>query len=322
MVSLKYSDVYIKDSFSIAGPDEMKGNIKNINFFIKDLYYGEKTFEAAEIKMQKTVLNNLLDKSDFDLVIGGDLSNQLGIMNTTMKDYKKSFLGLYNACATFIEGMIIGANLISHKDIDKVCVLTSSHTLTSERQFRFPNEYGSLKPCYGTSTITASIGCILTNIRTGIKIVSSTIGNVVDYGIKDVGNMGAVMAPSAASAINEHLYNNHKTLDDYDLILTGDLGILGCELLKKVLKNDYGIITEKIIDAGSIIYKENQKKCMGGSGPTCIPLVLFNKILRNRKIKRIMVVGTGALHNPTLVNQKNTIPSISHIVEIEVSNVN
>lgn len=322
MVSLKYNNVYVKDYFSIAGPDEMKGNIKNINFYLKDLYYGEKTFEAAEIKMQKTVLNNILEKNIFDLVIGGDLSNQLGIMNTTMKDYKMSFLGLYNACATFIEGMILAANMISHKDLSSACVLTSSHNLTSERQFRFPNEYGSLKPCYGTLTITAAVGCVLTNERTNYKIVSSTIGNVVDYGIKDVGNMGAVMAPSAASAISQHLYNNQQTLDDYDLILTGDLGILGCELLKKVLKNDYGIITDKIVDAGSIIYKESQNKCMGGSGPTCIPLVLFNKIFKMKKNKRIMVVGTGALHNPTLVNQKNTIPSISHIVEIEVGNVN
>lgn len=318
MVSIKYNDVYIKDWFSIAGPDELAGNIKNINLFIKDFYYGEKTFEAAEIKMQKTVLNNLAEKHEFDLVIGGDLSNQLGIMNTTMKDYRKSFLGLYNACATYVEGMIISGLLLGNKLQQNICILSSAHMLASERQFRFPNEYGSLKACYTTNTITASVGCILTSDVTNYKITGATIGNVVDYGIKDVANMGAVMAPSAASVIANHMTNFKRTMDDYNMILTGDLGSLGVELLKKVLKNDYGIITEKIVDAGSLIYKKEQNKCMGGSGPTCLPLVLFNKVLKTKKIKRILIVGTGALHNPTLVNQKNSIPSISHAVEIEV----
>lgn len=318
MISVKYNNVYIKDWFSIAGPDELAGNIKNINLYIKDYYYGEKTFEAAEMKMQRTVLNNLMEKHEFDLVVGGDLSNQLGVMNTVMKDYRKSFLGLYNACATFIEGMLISGLFLTNKISQNICVLSSAHMLASERQFRFPNEYGSLKANYTTNTITAAVGCILTSDTTNFKVVGATIGNVVDYGIKDVANMGAVMAPSAASAIANHLYNFKRTMDDYNLVLTGDLGKLGIELLKKVLKNDYGIITEKIVDAGAQIYKEEQKKCMGGSGPTCLPLVLFNKVLKTKKLKRIMIVGTGALHNPTLVNQKNSIPSISHAIEIEV----
>ena len=318
MVSIKYNNTYIKDWFSIAGPEEEKGNIKNINLFIKDLYYGEKTLENAEIKMQKTVLNNLMSKNHFELVIGGDLSNQLGTMNIAMRDFKKSFLGVYNACASFVESMIIASSMISAKQIESSCVLTSSHTLTSERQFRFPVEYGSLKACYTTCTITASVGAILTNEKTKYKIISGTIGNVVDYGINDVYNMGAVMAPAAASVINSHLFNNSKTIDDYDLILTGDLGELGNELVIQVLQKDYGITTDKIIDAGTLIYKSNQNKCMGGSGPSVIPLVLFNKILENKKYKKILVVGTGALHNPTMVNQKNTIPAIAHAIEIEV----
>ena len=318
MVSLRFNNVYIKDWFSIIGPDEEKGNIKNANYYLKDYYYGEKSFEAAEIKMQKTVLNCLKQKNDFNLVIGGDLSNQLGVMNSSLKDFNMSFLGLYNACATFTESMIIASSLLTNRAISSSCVLSSSHMMTSEKQFRFPNEYNSLKACYSTITATGAIGAILTNQQTNYKITSATIGSVVDYGIKDVSNMGAVMAPAAASVIANHLYNLKRTMDDYNLVLTGDLGKLGLELLKKVLVRDHGIITENIMDAGSIMYNAKQKKFMGGSGPICLPLVLFNKILKNKKVKRILIVGTGALHNPTLINQKNTIPAIAHAVEIEV----
>lgn len=318
MVSLRYENVYIKDWFSIAGPDEANGNIKNINLYLKDYYYGEKTFEKAEIKMQKTVINNLLQKNEFDLIIGGDLSNQLGVMNMSLKETNKSFLGIYNACSTFNEGLILASLFVNSNKTNNVCVLTSSHMLTSERQFRFPNEYNSMKSQASTITATGAVGAIISNVPTNYKITSATIGSVVDYGIKDVSNMGAVMAPACASVIASHLYSLNKTLDDYNLILTGDLGKLGVQLLKKVLKSDHGIISDNIVDAGSILYTEEQNKFMGGSGPVCLPLVLFNKFLKNKKIKRILVVATGALHNPTLINQKTTIPAIAHAVEIEV----
>ena len=319
MVSLKFNNVFIKDWFSIAGPDEREGNIKNINYYLNDSYYGEKTHEAAEIKIQKTIINNLKQKNEFDLIIGGDLSNQLGIMNTSLKESNKSFLGIYSACASFVEGMILASSLLMNRAISSACVLTSSHMCTSERQFRFPNEYNSLKSKSSTITATGGVGAILTNYASRIKVVSATIGSIVDYGIKDAANMGAVMAPSAASTIQNHLYNMKKTIDDYDVILTGDLGVLGVELLKRVLEKDHGIITDKIIDSGSILYKKEQKKYMGGSGPICLPLVFFNSILYSKRYKRILLIGTGSLHNPTLVNQKNTIPSISHAIEIEVS---
>ncbi len=319
MVTLKYSNVYLNDWFSIASPDEEKGNIKNVNLYMKDYYYGEKTAEEAEIKMQKTVLNHLLQKYSFPLVIGGDLSNQLATMNTTLKCFDKSFLGIYNACSTFIEGMIIASQYIDAKSIDTACVLTSSHILASERQFRFPNEYGSLKSCYTTVTITAAVGGVLSNQASKYKVVSSTIGNVVDYGVKDVNNIGAIMAPAAAKVFYEHMKNSGKTLDDYDFVLTGDLGRLGLELFLHLLKTEYGIHEEeKFMDAGASIYKENQKKLQGGSGPSVIPFVLFNKVLTSKKVKKVLVIGTGALHNPTLVNQKKSIPAIAHAIEIEV----
>lgn len=320
MVNLKFNNAYISDWFSICSPDEEKGYIKNVDMYMKDYYYGENTAEKAELKMQKTVVNNLLQRNKFDLIIGGDLSNQLGTMNLTAKNYNKSFLGVYSACASFIESMLIGANLLSSKQLKSACLLTSSHILASERQFRFPNEYGSLKNCYSTTTITASVGSVISSTPTKYKIISGVIGNVVDYDIKDVANMGAIMAPAAAKSIYEHLQLNQRTIDDYDLILTGDLGKLGLEFLEYILKTEYNIMGFKnICDAGSSIYKEGQQKLMGGSGPSVIPFVFFNKILSNKKYKRILLVGTGALHNPTLVNQKNSIPAIAHTVEIEVT---
>lgn len=319
MVSLKFNNVYIKDWFTIAGPDEAEGNIKNFNYYLKDGYYGEKTYEKAEIKIQKTIVNNLLQKNEFDLIIGGDLSNQLGIMNAALKDFNKSFLGNYSACATFVSSMIIASSLLTNRAISSSLVLTSSHKCTSEKQFRFPNEYNSMKSASSTITATGGVGAVLSNYVTNIKVVSATIGSIVDYGIKDASNMGAVMAPSAASVITSHLYNFKKTMDDYDVILTGDLGVIGVELLKRVLETDHGIITDKIIDSGSIMYKKDQKKFMGGSGPVCLPIVFFNSILQSKRYKRILLIGTGSLHNPTLINQKNTIPSISHAIEIEVS---
>ncbi len=319
MVTVKYNNVYLNDYFSIASKDEEQGKIKNANMYIKDYYYGEKTAEKAEGKMQRTALSNIKDKASIDVVIGGDLSNQLGIMNNTLKEFNTSFLGVYSACATFIESMIIGSNMIASKAIKSAGILTSSHILSSERQFRFPNEYGSLKSCYTTVTITASTSALISNKASNIKIVSSTIGSVVDYNVTDVANMGAIMAPAAAKVIYNHLYNSGKQIDDYDVILTGDLGTLGLELLSVILKEEYGIKNDdKLMDAGASIYHNNQDKYMGGSGPSVIPYVFFNKILKSSKYKKILLVGTGALHNPTLVNQHNSIPSIAHAIEIEV----
>ena len=321
MVSINFKNVYINEVYSLASLDEYKGNIKNANKYIDDLYYEEKTYEAAEIKMQKEVLSNL--NIEDALVIGGDLSNQLGNMNYTLANYNNSFLGIYSACSSFIESLILASIMVDNNINNKCVCLTSSHVMTSERQFRYPNEYGSLKSIYTTVTMTGAVGSIVSNKKSKYKIINATIGKVIDYKIKDASNIGAIMAPGVASTINSHLYNNKKTMNDYDLIITGDLGELGLTLLKKVLANDYGILnTKNIIDAGSLIYKKNQNKYLGASGPTVLPFYLFNKVFNKKDIKRILVCGSGSLHNPTLVNQKFSIPSISHVIEIEVDNVN
>lgn len=319
MSSLNFKNVYINNSYSIAGQNENNGNLKNINIYLNDYLYGEKTFEDAEIKMQKITLNNLINTNSVpELIVGGELSNQLSITSTNLKNKNIPFLGIYSACATFVEGLILLATLIDSKKIKNGINITSAHNLTSERQFRYPIEYGAPKPEYSTFTSTGCVGAFLSQQTDKIKILNGTIGRVVDYGIKDAYNMGAVMAPAAIDTLIRHLKNTKTTFNDYDLILTGDLGKVGTEIFKEILKKEHNIKINNLLDAGSIIYKEEQEIYSGGSGPACLPLVLFNKILETKKYKKILIIGTGSLHNQTLVNQKNTIPAIAHAVTLEV----
>ena len=318
MASFKYKDIYINKSYSIAGMYENNGVLNAVNRYLKDFYDGEKTIEDTEIKIQKEVLKNLVNTKT-ELIIGGDLTNQITATSNAVKDNNISFLGIYSACASFISSIIIISNFISSRMLKNGIAITSSHNLSSEKQFRFPIEYGAQKPNYTTFTSTGSVGCIVSKEISNIKIVSSTIGSVIDMGIKDAYNMGAVMAPSAVKTLMEHLAFTKTKVNDYDLVLTGDLGIYGAELFKKLLNIDYGITIKNHIDAGSIIYKKEQEKYSGGSGPVCLPLILFNKILKNKKYKKILVIGTGSLHSPTLVNQKHSIPSTSHLISLEVN---
>lgn len=317
MASVKFKNVYINNSYSIAGMYENNGNLKNVNRYLKDFYDNEKTIEDTEVKMQKEVLDNLINPKT-ELIVGGDLMNQNTATNSSVINNNISFMDVYSACATFNESLIIMSTFIDSKKVKNGIVITSSHNLCSEKQFRFPVEYGALKPIYSTFTTTGSVGCIISNVPSNIKVISGTIGSVVDMGIKDANNMGAVMAPAAVKTLMEHLKYMNKTLKDYDIILTGDLGRYGYDLFKTILKKDYGININNYIDAGAIIYNKEQEKYSGGSGPVCLPLILFNNILQNKKYKKILFIATGSLHSPTLVNQKHSIPSIAHAVELEV----
>ena len=317
MASFKYKNVYLNNSYSIAGVYENNGKLVGVNRYLNDFYDGEKTFESSEIKMQKEVLNNLItDKTD--LIVGGDLMNQCTSTNMGVNNIDISFMGVYSACATFVEGLIILSNFIDSNYIKEGINITSSHNLASEKQFRFPVEYGAIKPIYSTFTTTGSVGVVVSKNISKIKVISSTVGKVIDMGIKDANNMGAVMAPAAVKTLMEHLKYSKTSVFDYDVILTGDLGLYGAKIFKRLLKEDYNIDIKNHIDAGSIIYKKEQEKYSGGSGPVCLPLILFNNILKNKKYKKIIVIATGSLHSTLLVNQKNTIPSIAHLISLEV----
>jgi stage V sporulation protein AD len=322
MSSFKYNNVYLKDYETIAGPTEYNGNLKYQNI-IEDYYFNEDKLEDAEIKMQNLCLNNIIKRNKLnnkiELLVGGDLINQIAITSYNLVNRNIPFLGIYNACATFNESLIILANYLDTKKINNGISITSSHNLNSERQYRFPIEYGSQKKKYTTFTTTGAVCTLLTSEPTNIKIESSTIGTVVDYGIKDASNMGAIMAPSAAETLNKHLAELNRDIDYYDIIVTGDLGKLGSQLFLEILKEKYNYLPLSYMDAASIIYKEEQEETFqGGSGPVVLPLVLFNKIIPENKYKKILLLATGSLHNPLMVNLKKSIPGITHAISIEV----
>ncbi len=323
MASFKFRNVYLNDYYTVVGPLEKNSHLRRLDLVMDDYYIGEKTFEQAEVKMQKLVIDNIIRRnnlalSNIDLLVGGDLTNQIAISNYSARDYNIPFLGLYSACATFVEGLIVGAVMLDSGKLKKALNITSSHNLTAERQFRYPVEYGAPKPHTATFTTTGAVATLLSKNFSKIKIESATIGVPVDLGVTDANNLGAAMAPAAASTIAVHLDNLKRDASYYDLVLTGDLGCVGSNILKDYLEIVYDIKLKKCLDAGCELYLDSQETYAGGSGPACLPIVLFNKILLNKKYKKILLVATGALHSPTSVNQHATIPAIAHAISLEV----
>ena len=325
MASKKFNNVYIKNSFSLAGPVEKQGSIKDYDLVMDDYYFQAKTFEQAEIKMQKTVIDNLLNRSklinsEVDLLVSGDLSNQISVSSYAASNYSIPFFGVYSACASFVQSLITGADFLDNKRKGNVICVTSSHNLHAEKQFRFPIEYGAPKPTTTTFTATGAVACLLTKEQTNIKIESYTIGKVIDMGCKDASHMGAVMAPAAANVIMSHLTELERDINYYDLILTGDLGCIGSKILSEFLKRAYGLKMKQHLDAGCELYLKSQEETYAGaSGPVALPLYLFNKVLKPKKKQKILIVGTGSLHNPFFVNQKLSIPAVAHAVSLEVN---
>lgn len=322
MASMKFNNVYIQDAFTIAGPLESEGQIRKFDLMMDDYYYGEKTFIDAEIKMQRVVIENLLYRNKLgkkvDFLIGGDLSNQLTITNFAAKNFDIPYLGVYSACASFAESLIISSNFIESGVMKNAIAITSSHNLNAERQFRFPIEYGAPRANTTTFTATGAVGAIITSTKSNIQIESGTIGKVEDYEQKDATHMGAVMSPAAVSVLIDHLNDLKRTVDYYDVILTGDLGKIGTDIFREFLKIGYGIKIKNHMDAGCEIFLKSQSLYSGSSGPVTLPLVLFNKIIKNKKFKKILIIATGSLHSKDTTNQKKTIPSIAHAISLEV----
>lgn len=323
MASTIYKNIYLNDFVTLVGPLEKESHLKKFNLVMDDYYFGEKTFEQAEIKMQSTVVDKILERnalknSDVSLLVGGDLNNQIAITSYSAKNYNFPFLGVYSACATFVESLIVASNFVANANFKKVISITSSHNLTAEKQFRYPVEYGAPRPHTATFTTTGAVSTLISRKPSKIKIESSTIGTPVDMGINDANNMGAVMAPAAASTLMTHLTELKRNIDYYDLVLTGDLGCVGKKILEDFLETNYNIKIKKYLDAGCELFLDSQETYAGGSGSACLPLVLFNKILTTKKYKKILIIATGALHSVALVNQSKPIPAIAHALSLEV----
>lgn len=326
----KFNNVYVADSYTIAGVYEKDGPISDYFDLIydKDLYYGCDTFEKAEEKMLSNSIDKLINRaklidSDVDYIISGDLQNQIAASDYAMRDFNIPFLGIFNACATFGEGLLIGANFIEGKMANNVIVSTSSHNMVAEKQFRNPTEYGAPKKKTTTFTSTGAASLLLTSKKGKIKVTSATAGMVQDKGVTDVNHMGAVMAIAAADTLKRHFKDLNIKPDYYDLILTGDLGIYGKEILTEYLK-DYGYnLSKNYNDCGLILYdREKQPVFAGASGPSSSALVLCAYILKEMergKYRKVLIVPTGAIFSPTRTFQKDSIPSIAHAISLEVS---
>lgn len=325
-----YNNVYIKETSTISGLYENDGPLGKYfdKSYNKDLYFGEKSWEKAEIKLLKDAISLVIKKAklkqnDIDLLISGDLQNQIASSDYATRDFDIPFLGIYNACATSSEGIIIASKFIEGNQANTCLVATTSHNTSAEKQYRNPTEYGTPKPKTATFTATGGAAIILTNEKTNIRVESSTIGKTIDKGTKDVNHMGAVMAPAAADTIYRHLKDLNRDSDYYDLILTGDLGLYGKNILINYLKETHNIdISKNYDDCGTMLYNlETQPVLAGGSGPVCSALVNFGYIykqMKTKKLKRVLIVPTGALFSPTMFFQKESLPAIAHAVSLEV----
>ena len=286
--------------------------------------FGQDSWENAEIAMQKHALSHALDKAaltagQLDWLFAGDLLNQCVCSSFAARNLSLPFFGLYGACSTMGEGLCLSSLVLDGGGGQRAAVLSSSHFCSAERQYRTPLEYGCQRTPTAQWTVTGSGAVILSRGGTGPRITHITPGKIVDKGIRDTNNMGAAMAPAAWDTIRTHLNDTGRAPGFYDLIVTGDLGRLGSELLKELARRD-GVTLDRHADCGLLIFEPNSQDVhCGGSGCGCCASVLASFLLpglREGKWKNILFCPTGALHSPTTAFQGESIPGISHAVAI------
>lgn len=326
-MTFKYNNVYINETGTVTGPYEAEGPLsKYFDKSYEDFYCGKPTWEQAESTLIENAVDIVLGKMgktkfDIDLFISGDLLNQIAASNFAASSLGVSYLGVYSACASSVEGLILASNMIEARQVKNCITCASAHNNGAEKQFRYPVEYGGPKPKTTTFTTTGAASAFLSYNKKGIKIESATVGSVVDANIKDAFHMGAVMAPAAAQTIYRHLLETKREADYYDLILTGDLGRYGKNILRECLQIEYGINLKNYDDTACMIFDlEKQPVYAGASGPACAPLVTYGYIfdlMKKGNLKRVLLVATGALHSQSTVNQKLSIPSIAHAISLE-----
>ena len=309
---------------SIAGKKEVEGPLSH-TFDIKcrDTYFGQKTWEQAEKHMQQLILNKLISKAgisreEIGLVFSGDLLNQCIGSSFSLRNTGIPHLGLYGACSTMAESLLMASMAVGGGFSDRVIAMTSSHFASSERQYRFPLGYGGQRTPTSQWTVTGSGAALVCSKGTGPKIRACTIGTVTDWGIKDANNMGAAMAPAAYNTIRTHFEDLHCCPTDFDLIVTGDLGQTGKELLMELARKDGISLGGKITDCGTLIFDNTtQDVHSGGSGCGCSAITLCGYLLeqlKSGKLKKILFCGTGALLSPTSTQQGLSIPGVCHAV--------
>lgn len=311
---------------SIAGPKECAGSIgKYVETKLSNDMYGEKTYEKAESRMLYTAIKNSIingnkEEKDIDAVISGDLLDQIIASTFSARNFNTGYLGVYNACATFTEALTIGATLIDGGYLNNVVCASSSHFSSAERQYRFPLELGCTRPPQSQWTVTGAGSCVISKSDNNPKILSATIGKIVDYGITDANNMGAAMAPAAFNSLITLFSDTNTKPSDYDLIVSGDLGSLGSRILKDLTWEKGYDIEKQHVDCGELIYNISEEDYQGGSGAGCSSLVfcsyLYGK-LKRKELKKIILMATGALLSSLSLQQGESIPGIAHAIVME-----
>lgn len=311
---------------SVAGKKEADGPLAH--YFDRtstDTFWGQKSWEQAERAMQMTALDILCNKAkmtkdQIDIALSGDLLNQCISSAFTMRNSKIPHLGLYGACSTMAEALVVASMAVAGGFADTTVAMTSSHFAASERQYRFPLGYGGQRTPTAQWTVTGSGAAAVCRTGNGIAISACTIGNVTDLGIKDANNMGAAMAPAAYATIRNHFDDLSVSPEDFDMIVTGDLGQIGKEMLLDLARRDGVSLGGKYTDCGCLVYDtSSQDVHAGGSGCGCSAIVLCGYLLdqmSRKKLKKVLFCGTGALLSPTSTQQGLPVPGVCHAVSL------
>lgn len=312
---------------SVVGKKEHEGPIGDeFDAFDNDSRFGEESYEKAESRLQKIAVETALRKcgkneKDIDCIFAGDLLNQCIGSSFGLRAMGIPFIGLYGACSTMALGLSLASVMIDSGAANCAVAVTSSHFCSAERQYRFPLEYGSQRTPTAQWTVTGSGATVLERANGSPFINAITFGKIEDLGVTDANNMGAAMAPSAASTLKAYFEDTQTAPEDYDIIYTGDLGKVGSKLLYELMENDGFDIRCRHNDCGLKIFDcEGQDVHAGGSGCGCSAAVLNSFIMHrfeSNDFKNILFMSTGALMSPTSTMQGESIPGISHLINIK-----
>lgn len=318
----------ILSTATVGGPFEANGELADdFDLLHEDLWLGEDSYEKAhkvlyEEAYYKAIEKAGLKKEKIQLMIAGDLINQITPSSFSARTFGIPFFGIFGACSTSMEGLALSAFIINYGGADYILTGAASHNSAVEKQFRYPTEYGGQKPPTAQWTVTGAGVAVIGKQGDGPVVTSATIGRVVDMGLTDPFNMGGAMAPAAVDTIEAHFRDLKRDPSYYDLIVTGDLGHIGREVALDLLhKHGLDLNAKQFQDCGLLIYREDQPVLAGASGAGCSAVVTYGHLLNRMKkgeLKRILVVATGALLSPLTFQQKETIPCTAHAVSIEM----
>ncbi|VBB07435.1 spore v ad: stage v sporulation protein ad [Lucifera butyrica] len=317
---------YVTGTANIVGPMEGQGLLASYyDKIMEDTIGQHPSWEKCESFMLEWAVKEAVAKDssqmdEIDYILAGDLLNQLMSTHFAMRSLGRPFLGLYGACSTLAEGLLLGSVLLDGGFGNKVAVGVSSHHDAAERQYRFPTEQGVQRPPISQWTVTGAAGTVLSLTGQGPRITVATVGKIVDLGIKDPNAMGPAMAPAAVDTLWQHIQDTGRQPAYYDMIYTGDLGRVGKKLVIQLMQEKGLDITANYEDCGCMIYRGEQDTQSGASGCASSGIVFTGYLYRQLQagnLKKILLMGTGSLHSTTSYQQKESIPCIAHAVAIE-----